>query len=90
MRHSSLGPLSAHAQSITSNTIYQHYKGDLYRVLAVARHSETLEEVVVYQALYGEYDIWVRPVSNWLETVTINDKITPRFTQRDASHNVKV
>lgn len=59
---------------------YRHFKGKEYRVLYVARHSETLEEMVVYQALYGEMDIWVRPAAMWNETVTRDGKTCPRFT----------
>jgi hypothetical protein len=49
--------------------IYEHYKGMRYRVLHIARHSETLEELVVYQQLYGTGDVWVRPLAMFLETV---------------------
>ena len=42
--------------------VYKHYKGNEYLVLGIANHSETLEKMVVYQALYGEYKIWVRPI----------------------------
>lgn len=49
--------------------LYQHYKGPQYRVFSVARHSETEEEVVFYQALYGDYGFWVRPLSMFLESV---------------------
>ena len=59
--------------------VYKHYKGNEYRVLAVATHSETLEKMVVYQALYGEYGIWVRPISMWNEIVDVNGVATPRF-----------
>lgn len=58
---------------------YEHYKGKRYRVIATARHSETLEEFVVYQALYGKRDVWVRPKSMFLEDVTIGGKRVPRF-----------
>jgi hypothetical protein len=58
---------------------YTHYKGNPYRVLFVARHSETMEELVVYQALYGERGMWVRPAKMFLETVSINGKSVPRF-----------
>ena len=60
--------------------IYRHFKGNLYRVLYVAKHSETLEEMVVYQALYGDGGIWVRPLSMWEETVTFNGQQVKRFT----------
>ena len=59
--------------------IYQHYKGQLYQVFAVAKHSETEEELVVYQCLYGNYSLWVRPLSMFLETVVIDAKSVPRF-----------
>lgn len=48
---------------------YRHFKGNLYEVIGVARHSETQEEMVVYRALYGEYGLWVRPAAMWTETV---------------------
>ena len=58
---------------------YVHYKGKPYRVLAVAKHSETLEEMVVYQQLYGEEGVWVRPLEMFLETVKVEGKTVPRF-----------
>ena len=60
--------------------IYKHFKGNLYKVLFCALHSETLEEMVVYQALYGEEGYWVRPAAMFLETVTENGEEKPRFT----------
>ena len=59
--------------------IYKHYKGNMYEVLCVANHSETLEKMVVYKALYGDGDVWVRPVEMWNETVEINGQIQKRF-----------
>ena len=59
---------------------YRHFKGNEYRVLGMARHSETLEELVVYQALYGEHGIWVRPAHMWNETVERDGYHGPRFT----------
>lgn len=59
--------------------IYMHYKGNKYKVLCTAKHSETLEEMVVYQALYGSGDIWVRPLSMWDEEVLIDGKKVKRF-----------
>ena len=60
--------------------IYQHYKGQLYQVFNVATHSETQEKFVVYQCLYGDYSMWVRPLSMFIETVknTENSEV-PRF-----------
>lgn len=59
---------------------YRHFKGGMYQVIAVAKHTETLEDVVVYRALYGEGKIWVRPVSMWNETVEKDGVSCPRFT----------
>ena len=59
---------------------YRHIKGNEYEVIAVAKHSETLEEMVVYRALYGEGGMWVRPASMWNETVERDGKIYQRFT----------
>ena len=58
---------------------YRHFKGNEYNVLYAARHSETLEPMVVYQALYGEHGIWVRPASMWNETVERDGKTMKRF-----------
>ena len=62
---------------------YRHYKGNEYEVLFVATHSEDLSEMVVYRALYGEGDVWVRPASMWNETVEIDGKRVLRFTKID-------
>ena len=59
---------------------YRHFKGGEYQVVGMARHSETLEEMVVYRALYGERGLWVRPAAMWNETVEREDKTFPRFT----------
>lgn len=59
--------------------LYRHYKGKNYRVVAQATHSETLEQMVVYQALYGEGGLWVRPLAMFLEDVTICGVTQPRF-----------
>ena len=59
---------------------YRHFKGMEYEVLGVAKHSETLEGLVVYRALYGEGGLWVRPAAMFLETVEREGKIFPRFT----------
>ncbi|MDD6467202.1 MAG: DUF1653 domain-containing protein [Erysipelotrichaceae bacterium] len=58
---------------------YRHFKGKEYQLLAIAKHSETLEEMVVYQALYGDYGIWVRPLSMWNELVEVDGVKRPRF-----------
>ncbi|MED9887376.1 MAG: DUF1653 domain-containing protein [Oscillospiraceae bacterium] len=59
---------------------YRHFKGKEYEVLGVARHSETDEELVVYRALYGDFGLWVRPVSMWNEAVERDGKTFRRFT----------
>jgi len=59
---------------------YKHYKGGEYSVIGVAKHSETLEDLVVYKALYGEELIWVRPLKMFLEEVEVDGKKIPRFS----------
>lgn len=59
---------------------YRHFKGGEYEVLYIAHHSETMEDMVVYRALYGEGDVWVRPAAMWCETVERDGKSFPRFT----------
>ena len=59
--------------------IYQHFKGNRYQLLYVARHSETLEDMVVYRALYGEGGVWVRPLAMWTEHVEKDGYCGPRF-----------
>ena len=59
--------------------VYRHFKGNLYRLLFTAQHSETLEEMVVYQALYGPHGYWVRPAAMWQGTVKRDGYTGPRF-----------
>ena len=59
---------------------YRHFKGNEYEVVGTARHSETMEELVVYRALYGERGLWVRPAAMWSETVERDGYCGPRFT----------
>lgn len=63
---------------------YRHYKGGIYEVLGVARHSETEEFLVVYRALYGARDLWVRPLTMFVEQVTLEGILTPRFKRVDS------
>lgn len=58
---------------------YRHFKGKEYRVIGIASHSETMEPMVVYQALYGKQGLWVRPASMWNELVEREDYKGPRF-----------
>ena len=60
--------------------VYRHFKGNEYEVIAIAKHSETLEELVVYRALYGDGEVWVRPMKMWNETVERDGKTVERFT----------
>ena len=59
--------------------IYRHYKGNEYELIGVAIHSETLEEMVVYRALYGDKNLWVRPAHMWEEEVEVDGKKVKRF-----------
>lgn len=59
---------------------YRHFKGNEYEVIGIARHSESLEEMVVYRALYEDGGMWVRPASMWNETVERDGKVFKRFT----------
>ena len=59
--------------------IYRHFKGNRYELLGVAKHSETLEPMVVYRQLYGEHGLWVRPAAMWTETVDRDGYHGPRF-----------
>ncbi len=72
------------ARASIKTGIYRHYKGQLYEVLGIANHSETLEPLVVYQALYDSKDfgtnaLWVRPLSLFTEMVNVDGKDQPRF-----------
>ena len=58
---------------------YRHFKGNYYEVIGIAHHSETMEEMVVYRALYGEHGLWVRPAVMWTETVDRDGYHGPRF-----------
>jgi len=62
---------------------YRHYKGKEYEVIGIARHSETLEELVIYRALCGDFDLWVRPLKMFLEEVEVDGKKAQRFQYLD-------
>lgn len=59
--------------------LYQHYNGNYYHVMGICRHSETLEEMVMYRGLYGDYGVWVRPKTMFQEQITHEGKNRPRF-----------
>ena len=63
--------------------IYRHYKGNLYELIGIARHSETLEDMAVYRALYGDGGLWVRPLCMFIETVVVDGRQIPRFARHD-------
>ena len=62
---------------------YRHFKGNYYEVIGIAHHSETMEEMVVYRALYAEHGLWVRPAAMWTETVDRDGYHGPRFQYID-------
>ena len=59
--------------------IYKHYKGNLYKVIGLAKHSETMEDMVVYEAIHSEGEIWVQPTNMWNEEIEIDGKKVKRF-----------
>lgn len=65
---------------ITRPGIYRHYKNLLYQVIGTARHSESLEPMTVYRALYGDRGLWVRPAAMFNERVEVDGVVQPRFT----------
>ena len=67
------------------NGIYKHYKGNLYQVLGVARHSETEEAHVVYKTLYGDFSLWIRPLSMFTEMVEVGSEQVQRFAFVEAT-----
>ena len=77
---SDLAPLPA-----TPTGFYRHYKGGEYEVLDVVRHSETLEPLVLYRALYGERGLWVRPHAMFFSDVLVDGVARPRFARVAAS-----
>jgi len=79
INEAALPEYSALAQQLKPGSRYEHYSGKLYELIAVARHSETLDELVVYQALYGDMNVWVRPIKMFCEKVEINGCMVPRF-----------
>ena len=70
--------------------IYRHYKNKEYQVYEVAHHSETEEAFVVYRCLYDDYSLWIRPLSMFTETVTIDGKSQPRFTFIREAENLQL
>lgn len=67
--------------------LYRHYKGNEYEVIGFARHSETLEDMVVCKALYGEGGTWVRPLSMWENLIELDGKVVKRFEYVNDNNN---
>ncbi|MCW8885676.1 MAG: DUF1653 domain-containing protein [Motiliproteus sp.] len=67
------------SEEVLKSGRYQHYKGPEYEVIGTARHSETEEQLVVYRTLYGDFSLWVRPLSMFTETVEVDGTQQPRF-----------
>ncbi len=72
-------PKGDHIMADIKQGRYRHFKGNEYEVVGIAKHSETLEEMVVYRALYGDGGLWVRPASMWLEEIDRDGYKGPRF-----------
>lgn len=70
---------------------YRHYKGNFYELIDIARHSESLEDVVIYRALYGDFGLWVRPLRMFIEEIENNGVIQKRFEliNEDSAYNVR-
>ena len=73
--------------TIIENGKYRHYKGNNYEVIGMAKHSETLEDMVVYRALYGDGLTWVRPAGMWNEVVVVDGVEMRRFQKIDDEDN---
>ena len=79
-----------HYRIVMTGEYYRHFKGNVYRVLHVAKHSETLEDMVVYQAMYRERGIWVRPKSMFGEVIERDGKVFRRFSPISAEEAEKI
>ena len=66
-------------EKVIISGVYKHFKGNEYKVLEIAKNSETLEDMVVYKALYGDGQVWVRPLKMFMETVEKDGKFIKRF-----------
>ena len=73
------GAADVHYRIVMTAEYYRHFKGKIYRILHIAKHSETLEEMVVYQAMYGERGIWVRPKAMFEEVIERDGRTFRRF-----------
>lgn len=76
-----LQPINYKEYGVEIGATYQHYKGNLFKIVGVARHSETLEPLVVYIALYGNGELWARPLTMWNNIVEYEGKKVERFSK---------
>ncbi len=74
--------------ALVSKGLYQHYKGPLYQVLEIAKHSETEEELVIYRALYGAKGLWARPLVMFSESIESDGQFVPRFKRLESQTGV--
>ena len=79
-----------HYRIVMTGEYYRHFKGNVYRVLHIAKHSETLEDLVVYQAMYGERGIWVRRKTIFEEVIERDGKTFRRFSPISAEEAEKI
>ena len=84
------GAADVHYRIAMTAEYYRHFKGNVYRVLHIAKHSETLEEMVVYQAMYGERGIWVRPKTMFEEVIERDGNTFRRFSPISAEEGEKI
>ena len=84
------GAADVHYRIAMTAEYYRHFKGNVYRVLHIAKHSETLEDLVVYKAMYGERGVWVRPKSMFEEVIERDGKVFRRFSPISAEEAEKI
>lgn len=72
--------------AVIRNAVYRHYKGQLYRVIEIAKHTETEEELVIYSAMHGDRLLWARPLAMFTGNVEINGGVQRRFTYQAMHH----
>lgn len=80
--------MSLQKKYVVQPGIYQHFKGNFYEVIGHAHHSETLEELIIYRALYGDCGTWIRPAHMFLEEIAVNGATKTRFTFISAQDSV--
>ncbi len=76
-------------EKILPGDIYEHFKGNRYKIIGLAKHSETEEDMVVYQKLYGDESLWVRPYAMFTDMKEVNGKMVKRFVKASHPQNQK-